>query len=124
MAISSRPLYVLCVASALAAQSPVALLKLIPASASSVEFTWRLAESNERYLKATSPLGAKDGLVDLEANGHLTLADLAPGAVAVVRFPDPEEAPAKAKKAAAPKTDPKPPAEGWKVLVAPVKSAK
>jgi len=81
-------------------QSPLAVLKLVPASAESVELTWRLAESNPRYLKAVTGIGAKDGLVSLEQLAHIGISDLASGTVATASFPEADATSAKPGKKA------------------------
>jgi hypothetical protein len=106
-------------AAALAAQAPqapTAAFKLIPASATEVEFTWRLEESNKRFLAATASLGTKSDLVNLEGRAHLSLADLATGAVVDVHFENP--------KVAAKGAKPLPKARRWSVLMVPVKDGK
>jgi len=118
MTFPSRYLIASCIATALVAQSPTAVLKLVPASADSVELTWRLADANERYLKATEVLHTKEGLVNLQSD-HLELADLAPGTVAEVHFANPAPTPKSAPKADPERKEPK-----WIVLLVPVKNTK
>ena len=114
-----RSLLPLCLAPALVAQtaSPsIAVLHLVPATATAVELTWKLAESDARYRAALAPLGEKSGLVDLEGRAHLNLEDLAPGPVVEAHF----EAPGGTKrtsKVARTTTE-------WKLLMVPVRSAK
>jgi len=124
VAISSRVLSALCIASALVAQSPTDVLKLIPESATSVDLTWRMAEANERYLKATAALGEKDGLVNFETLTHMAPGDIAPGTIAQVSFRDPEDSPAKNKaRKAADKSAADHPST-WKLTLVPVKNPK
>jgi hypothetical protein len=126
VAISSRALLPFCIASALVAQTapaPLAVLKLIPDSASGVELTWRLAESSERFRKATAALGGKSELTNIEASAHVSPEDLAPGTVAEAYFPDLKPKP-KAKKQEGEDAGPEAKAPSRKVLYIPVKNAK
>lgn len=79
-------LFLFAALSPLRAAGPLDVLKLVPASAESVELTWKPAEATARYQAALSFLDKKDEMVDLGKIGHLSLQDLAPGPVAIAKF--------------------------------------
>lgn len=112
MAAFLRPFVLGTAALSMAAQSPEALLKAIPATAAHVEFTWRPVEAEARYKATLSVLDPKGTLLGLETKAHVGLKDLARGPVAVATFPREGQAPAPGAKESS-----------WDVLFLPVKDA-
>ncbi len=87
MTLFYRSVGFLAVGASLMAQSPKALLKLIPTTAEHVELTWNPATAEAAYRAALTGVDTHPNLMGLDGKVHVNVKDLAPGPVAVAFWP-------------------------------------